>query len=167
MGHDGPSAAEIEEALQRLSLSGRARHHRVRDAGQARDFLRDGSAGVHEGVELSLDLAAGEENRADLDQSIPVGIKTGGLGVEGDELRVQRLFTASVDGQLLVHVVDEIALDAVDNLDAVLFPRVPRVGESLRAAVVRDGDGPVTPVLRPLDRFGHVGQCVQRREGGM
>ena len=54
-----------------------------------------------------------------------------------------------MDGDAVVHIVDIVALAAVEDLD--IFGRVHRVRERLRAAVVGNGDGLVPPALGAFD----------------
>ena len=167
VGDDGSAAAEIEEGAERLAVARRAGNVAVVDAGELHDLRRDGHFRVDEGVEGVLDLAAGEEHRADFRDAVAVGIQPGAFDVEGDELRVQREIAGAMDGEAVVHVVDVVALKPVDDLDPRLFRGVPCVRKRLRAAVVRDGDGFVAPLRRALDRLGDGGQRVERGEGGV
>jgi len=49
--------------------------------------------------------------------------KARGLKVEGDELAVQRQACRPVDGDAVVHVIDIIALAAIEDLDVLIRPR--------------------------------------------
>ena len=118
---DRPPAHEVKELPHGLRLVGRAGHIGVRDAGQARDLGRDGHMRVDEGVKLRLDLAAGKEHCADLRHAVRIEVQAGRLDVKGDELRVERQRALPVHGERAVHVVDEVALLAVDDLHAVFF----------------------------------------------
>ena len=69
---DRPPARKVEKLAHGLRLVGRIGHIGIRDAGQARDLGRDGHVWVDERVKLRLDLAAGEEHRADLRHAVRV-----------------------------------------------------------------------------------------------
>ena len=71
-----------------------------------------------------------------------------------------------MDHHPVVNVVDEIALDAVQNFD--LIPRgVPGVRKGLGHAVVRDGDGGMAPADGLLDHGLGVRQSVHVAHPGM
>ena len=122
---------------------------------------------VDKGVELRLDLAAGKEHRTDLSHAIRIEVQAGRLNVKGDELRIKWQRALPVHGERAVHVVDEVALLAVDDLHAVFLRRLPHIRERLRHAVIRHGDGRVTPVGRAGHEVGGVGDGVERRIAGM
>ena len=167
MRDDWPPAHEVKKLPHGLRLIGRAGHIGVRDAGQPRDLGRDGHMRVDKGVKLRLDLAAGKEHRADLSHAIRIEVQAGRLNVKGDELRIKRQRALPVHGERAVHVVDEVALLAVDDLHAVFLRRLPHIRERLRHAVIRHGDGRVAPVGRAGHEVGGVGDGVKRRIAGM
>ena len=164
---DRPSARKVEKLAHGLRLVRRAGHIGIRNAGQARDLGRDGHMRVDERVKFRLDLAAGEEHRADLRHAVRVQVQAGRLDIEGDKLRVERQVALPVHGERAVHVVDEVALLAVDDLHAVFLRRLPHIRERLRHAVIRHGDGRVAPVGRAGHEVGGVGDGVERRIAGM
>ena len=164
---DRPSARKVEKLAHGLRLVRRAGHIGIRNAGQARDLGRDGHMRVDERVKFRLDLAAGEEHRADLRHAVRVQVQAGRLDIEGDKLRVERQVALPVHGERAVHVVDEVALLAVDDLHAVFLRRLPHIRERLRHAVIRHGDGRVAPVGRAGHEVGGVGDGVKRRIAGM
>ena len=164
---DRPSARKVEKLAHGLRLVRRAGHIGIRNAGQARDLGRDGHMRVDERVKLRLDLAAGEEHRADLRHAVRVQVQAGRLDIEGDKLRVERQVALPVHGERAVYVVDEIALLAVDDLHAVFLRRLPHIRERLRHAVIRHGNGRVAPVGRAGHEVGGVGDGVERRIAGM
>ena len=164
---DRPSACKVEKLAHGLRLVRRAGHIGIRNAGQARDLGRDGHVRVDERVKLRLNLAAGEEHRADLRHAVRVQVQAGRLDIEGNKLRVERQVALPVHGERAVHVVDEVALLAVDDLHAVFLRRLPHIRERLRHAVIRHGDGRVAPVGRAGHEVGGVGDGVERRIAGM
>ncbi len=87
---DRPSARKVEKLAHGLRLVRRAGHIGIRNAGQARDLGRDGHVRVDERVKLRLDLAAGEEHRANLRHAVCVQVQAGRLDIEGNKLRVER-----------------------------------------------------------------------------
>ena len=167
MRDDRPSARKVEKLAHGLRLVRRAGHIGIRNAGQARDLGRDGHVRVDERVKLRLDLAAGEEHRANLRHAVRVQVQAGRLDIEGNKLRVERQVALPVHGERAVHVVDEVALLAVDDLHAVFLRRLPHIRERLRHAVIRHGDGRVAPVGRAGHEVGGVGDGVERRIAGM
>ena len=164
---DRPSARKVEKLAHGLRLVRRAGHIGIRNAGQARDLGRDGHVRVDERVKLRLDLAVGEEHRANLRHAVRVQVQAGRLDIEGNKLRIERQVALPVHGERAVHVVDEIALLAVDDLHAVFLRRLPHIRERLRHAVIRHGDGRVAPVGRAGHEVGGVGDGVERRIAGM
>ena len=164
---DRPPARKVEKLAHGLRLVGRAGYIGVRDAGQARDLGRDGHMRVDERVKLRLHLAAGKEHRADLRHAVCVQVQAGRLDVEGDELRIQRQIALPVHGERAVHVVDKVALLAVDDLHAVFLRRLPHIRERLRHTVIRHGNGRMPPVSRACHEVGGVGDGVERRIAGM
>ncbi len=167
VGNERAVAGVGHELLHGLLLQRRVLHVAVPDAGQLRDVRRDRLLGIDEGVEGALDLSAGKDDGADLGHALVLGVEAGGLDVEGDELGVERELRLADDGGVAVHVVDEVGLHAVDNLDAVLFPGLPHIREGLRHPVVGDSDGGHAPVGRALDGGGGVGERVEGGEAGV
>ena len=167
VGDDGPVPNEVHEHLHGLLLQGRVLHVAVPDAGELGYVRGNVPLRIYKGVEDLPDLPAGEDHRADLRHPVVQGVEAGRLNVKGHKLRVQGQLALADDGAVAVHVVYKIALQAVDDLDPVLFPRLPHVREGLGHAVVRDGDGGHAPVGGPLDDGRRVRQRVQRRKAGM
>ena len=163
VGDQRAVSGKVQKHPQRLVLARRALYVALADAGQLRDIRGDGHLRVDEGVELLYDLAAGEDHGADLGHAVIGGVEAGGLDIEGDKLAVERHAAFADDGAVAVHVVGEVALHAVDDLDAVFLSRFPHVREGLRDAVVCHGDGRHAPVCRALDDLLRIGERV---EGG-
>ena len=95
-----------------------------------------------------------------------MGVETCGLHVQHHVGRaVQR--AASVALHDSGGVLDEVALAAGDQLDAILLGRAEGLREGLHHAVVGDGDGLVAPLRRLLDEV--AGRCagVHGGEGGV
>ncbi len=159
VGRQGPPVDELQEVRQGLLGRGRVLEHLVGDARKADDLRRQPPPGVHEGLEALGNLSVPEDHRADLRDGLPVHPEARGLDVEADDLPVQGDVLGPVDGDPVVHVVDEIALHPVEDLDLVPGG-VPGVGEGLGHAVVRDGDGGVAPADGLLDDLLGVRQGV-------
>ncbi len=163
--------AEDQKFRQHLRNGRCIRHHGVRDAGKVDDLLRDGAAGVHERLERIDDLPVAQDNGADLRDLVVLSRKARGLKVEGDELAVQRQACRTVDGDAVVHVIDIIALAAIEDLDVLIRPRhlvlrgIQGSRERRGNAVVRDGNGAVAPAgsrgdgLARLCQGVHHGHC--------
>ena len=164
---DRPVARKVEEHAHGRALVRRAGNVRIRDAGQACDLRRDGHVRIDERVEHGFDLPAGEDDGADFRHAVRVQMQAGRLNIERNELRVERQLALPVDGQMPVHVVDEVALLTVDDLHAVFLCGLPHVREGLRDAMVRDRDGRVPPVGGTLHECGGVGQRIERRVARM
>ena len=164
---DRPVARKVEEHAHGFPLVRCAGDVRVRDAGQSRDLRGDGHMRIDERVEHVLDLPAGEDDGADLRHAVRVQMQAGRLNIECDELRVERQRALPVDGQMPVHVVNEVALLTVDDLHTVFLCGLPHVRERLRDAVVRDRDGRVPPVGGALHERGGIGQRIERRVARM
>ena len=167
VGDDGPVADEVHEHLHGFLLLGGPGHIAVPDAGELGDVRGNVPLRVHKGVEHLFDLPAGEDHRADLGHAVGLGIEAGGLNVKGHKLRVQGQLALAHDGAVAVHVVDEVALQPVDDLHAVLLPRLPHIREGLGHPMVSDGDGGHAPIGRPLDDGGRVGEGVQGGKTGV
>ena len=167
MRNYGAIADKFEEAFHCLGLARRALNVAVCYAGKLRDLGRDVHAGVNEGVERFFNLASCINNRAYLGHAVEACVEAGGLNIEGHHFVVHISVAAAVNGKTSVHVVDKIALAAVDDLNAVLFAGLPHIGECLQNAVVCDGYGRVSPICRALNYSGWVGQSIERGETGM
>ena len=72
-----------------------------------------------------------------------------------------------MDRKAAVKVVDEIALAAVDYLNAVLLTGLPHIGKGLEHTVVCHGDGRMPPVRRALYYRGGVCQRIERGKAGV
>ena len=163
----GAGAGIVQEALQGLLLAGGAGYVRVGNARELGDVGRDRNAGVHEGIKGREDLAAAEDHGADLGHAVELGVEAGGLDVEGDELGVQGQVGLADDRGVAVHVVVVIGLEAVDDLDPGVLPRLPHVREGLGHAVVRYRDGGHAPGGGAFHHGLRVRQGVHGREAGM
>ena len=158
---------EFEKFLHGFALGRGVEDVAVRDAGELRDVGWDVPLRVHEGLEARQDLAALHDDRADLSHAVVIRGKAGRLGVEGAEFLIEGAVRLAVENELVVDVVEVVALDAVDDLDAGLLARVPHLRERLRDAVIGDRDGPVAPLRRALDRVRRVREGVERRIAGV
>ena len=167
VGNDGPVPGKVDEHAHGLILQRRAGHVAVLDAGQLRNVGGNVHLGVHKGVEHLFDFAAGEDDRADLGHAVVHGVQAGGLNIKGHKFRVQGQLALAHDGAVAVHVVYIVTFQTVNDLDAVLFSRLPHVREGLGHAVVGDGDGGHAPVGRPFYNSRRVRQRVQGGETGV
>ena len=150
---------KAQEVRQRLLELRRVSKHGVGDTGQADDLRRQTAVGVHKGLEPLRDLTVFQHHRTDLRDGLPVHFQSGGLDVKADEFVIQAAVLGAVDYHPVVNIVDKIALHAVK--DFYFIPRgMPGVWEGLGHAVVRDGDGGMTPADGLLDDLLGVRQCV-------
>ena len=167
VGRQGPARRKVEKGLDGLGLGGGPGEHLVGDAGELRDLPGQGTAGIGKGGEFLHHRAIPQHHRADLGDDVPGLVQSGGLDVKADNILCKVLFLVAMDRHAVVHVVDVIGLDPVEDLD--LLGRVPGVGERVGHAVVGNGDGPVAPPLRPLDHVlvhadGRVHLAAHRRQ---
>ena len=161
---DGTVTDEVDEHLHGFFFLGRARNVAVADAGELGDVRRDVALRVDEGVEHLLYLRAGEDDGTDLGHAVVHRVEAGRLYIEGDKLRIERELALADDGAVAVHVVYEIALLAVDDLDAVLLAGLPHIREGLSDAVIGDGDGGHAPIGRARDDRIRIGERVKGRK---
>ena len=159
MGHHDGSLAEFQKFRQHRIDHRRIQHHAVVNSRQLFDLERDGLVGVHEGAEFLSDLPVLHADGADLDDMVFHRGESRGLDVEHHEISSQAL-VLGIFHQLL-HIVHQIALHAVDDLERIpLVQRVVSVGEGLDAAVVGDRDGRHPPGLGPLYDVFYLGHAV-------
>ena len=165
----GVRRAELLPELERLGLIGGVLDHRVGDAGQLGDLLRDVAAGVDKGIEHIDNLPAPHLHRTDLGDAVAARRQAGGLQVKYDKLPVKALAFLALDRS--DHVVDKVGLQAIDHAEVLpALACVHRVREALHHAVVGDGHGAVAPAVGQLCQVrravhavhgGHVGVQVQ------
>ena len=159
----GSVAHEVEEGAHGLRLARRTGDVAVAYAGELRDVGRYGHLRVDKGAELVAYLAALEEHCAYFSEAVRHCGEARGLHVEGHKLAVKQVLTIAAHGGALLHIVDVVALDAVEYLDAVLLPRLAHLGEGLGRAMVCDGYGLVAPGGGALHGLCRVGQRVECR----
>ena len=169
-----PSRHKTEKLRQCFGDIRRADKHLVGDASELDDLRRELAARRNEGLKGIEHLAAAHHCGADFNDDIVLGRKARRLKVKCDVFRVKRRVDGAVDGDAVVHIVDIISLAAVQNLDVLIRARdlglaggLQRIRERLRAAVIRDGDGAVSPRRRLLHGSGRIGQRVHGRHCGV
>ena len=108
VGRQGPPVYKFQEIRQSLGGLGCVLEHLVGDAREADDLRRQPPSRVHEGLEPLGDLAVPQHHRADLRNGLPVHPEACSLDVEADDFPVQGNVLGAVDGDAVVHVVDEI-----------------------------------------------------------
>ena len=165
-----PVARELHELLDGFVRAGRVGHHGIVYAGKLHDFGRDGFAGVHEGVEGLRYLAVLHQHRADLGESLRLGVKAGGLGVVNHKAAGERAGGFTVDHRH--HVIHKICLTAIDELEIrVVF--ADGLGgkhcfrEALTHAMVGDGDGPVPHAVGGAHDLAGVAETVHAGKLGV
>ena len=151
VGRQRPVPGEGQKSLQRLLLGGSPLQHLIRDAGEVDDLRAQDAARGHKGVEAVGDLPVFQHHSTDLDDDLILLVQAGGLDVKADDLIRKKGVCLPVDHHPVIHVVDVIGLHAKEHLD--LLGRVLGVWKGVGHAVVCDGDGPVSPGLRPLDHI--------------
>ena len=156
---------EGEEIPQRFLQLGGIRQHGIGDAGEADDLGGQAAIGVDEGLETLGDFTVFQHHGADLGDGLPIHLQAGGLDIEADDLIGKILILPAMDHDAVVHIVDEVALHAVEDLNSLVV--VPRIGEGLRHAVVGDGDGGVAPALGEIDDALGIGEGVHVGHAGV
>ena len=157
MRNYGALTRKFQEGAHCLGLAWCALDIIVGDAGELRYLGGNVHFRVDEGVEALLYLAACENDCAYLGHSVRAGVQAGGFDIKGDHLGVNGQIAFTVHGERAVNIVDEVALNAVNYFHAVLFARLPHVGECLTDTVVGDGDSRMPPVGGALDYLGRLG----------
>ena len=155
----GASVHEFQEFRQGVLQLGSILQHLVGDAGKADDLRRQAAVGVYKGLEPLGNLAVFQHHRADFRNGLPIHLQAGGFNIEADELIVQSAVSPAMDGDAVIHVVDEVSLHAVEDLDLVPGG-MPGVREGLGHAVIRDGNGGMAPADSLLDDLLRVRQGV-------
>ena len=96
----------------------------------------------------------------DFDDLIILRGQAGGFQIECHISIVKGHIPAAVNYDPVIHIVDIISFAAIQDLDARLGCRFHSIREGLRHAVIRNGDGPVSPGSRLLDRIGSHRQGI-------
>ena len=161
VGDQGPVPGIVQESLHGFLLAGSVGHVLIPDARELGDVRGDRLAGIHEGIKRREDLAPPEDDRADLGHAVQLGIQAGRFDVEGDKLGIEREVGLANHRGVAVHVIEIIGLEAVDDLDPGVLPRLPHVREGLGHAVVRHRDGGHPPGRGAFHHGLRVGQGVQ------
>ena len=155
MRHQRKLAAKVHEAAQSVLLLRRSGKVTVTYAGKLNYLAREGAVGVNKGLKMLLRLAARKAHRAYFRDAVVFGVKPRSLDIEGDKILGKRaVFYIAVNGELVVNVVDVIALNAEYDLKLRLvllaggihlFRCVPHFGKRLSYAVVCYGKGGMPP----------------------
>ncbi len=167
VGHQRPVPRKSEKGLHCLPLPGGVKNIPVRNARKLYYLFGQGHAGVDESLKPVCYLPAPENHRAYLRYAVPVGVKACCLNIESHEFIRQAPVTLSVDGQLIIHIVDKIALQAENDLDAVFLGGVPCFREGMGYSVVCNCHSRMPPLGRPLYDLLGVTESVQRRITGV
>ena len=156
--HDG-SLAELQKPGQNLLNRGLSHDHLVIDAGQLLDFKRNRRLRIHKNAEFIRDLAFFHTDGSDLDNPVILRTEACGLNIK-DHVRVIQALSSGVLHDIL-HIVYQIALQAVDHLKRIsLIQTVAGIRIRLHHAVIRHGNGLMSPGLCPFDDILHVGDAV-------
>ena len=132
------------------------------------------AARIDKGLELVDNLAVFIDSCTDFRDDFRFVGQARGLQIEGHKLPIQSRVAGSMDHHPVVHVVDIIALDAVEDFNVLVGTghlgfarRFHGFGEGLETAVVRNGDGLMAPFGRLFDGGGGGGQAVHGGHGRM
>ena len=159
VGRQGAAVHELQKFRQGLLQLRGVLQHIIGDSRKADDLRRQPPVGVDEGLEPIRNLTVFQHHGADLRNGLPVHLEARGLDVEAHELPVQGAVLRAVDHHPVIDVVDKVALHAIEDLDLVPSG-VPSVREGLGHAVVRDGDGGMSPPDGLLDHLFRVRQGI-------
>ena len=154
-----PAVYEFQKLLQCLGRLGRVFEHLVGNTRETDNLRRQPLPRVHKGLEPLGNFPVPQHHRADFRDGFPVHLQPGGLDVEADDIPLQGNILRAMNGDAVVHVVDEIALHAVEDLDLVPGG-VPGIREGLGHAVVRDGNGGMAPADGLLDHLFRVREGI-------
>ena len=183
--HQHAAFAKFQEPGQHLLDQRRVCHHVVPDAGEFLYLKGNRHLRVHEGGEPIHHLAAADLHRADFYDSVVHRGKSRSLDVEHHEILLQ--CAVLVPGDDFLQIVHQIGLHPIDDLEEGLLvrrllslllapallrlpeilPHMIGVREPLHHAVVRDGDGPMAPLVGALYDVLGLGYAVEIAHLGM
>ena len=162
MRDDHSVPAEGEEFREKFLDRPLSDHHGVVDGGELRDPKGDRNFGIHEDIHPIADLSLSELHRADLYDFIRLRMEARGLNIEDDGLRKELL--PSVPLHYGLKIVDQIALQAVNQLKIPFLPELFQMGGRIRKglhdAVIRDRHRIHAKGKRRIDVIIHIGYAV-------
>ena len=181
MGNKHTIPYKIQEFRQNFLNFRCTNQHTVCNAGKIHDLLIQLTTRVNKGLETVDFLAVLHDDGTDFDDGIVPGGKSGGFQIKGNKFVVEGNILAAVNHDPVIHIVDVVAFAAVEDLDGIIrschlgrtlpiLHGMKRIGKGLAAAVIGDGNGPMSPCSCLLDsgrsdRQGihgaHIGMQVQ------
>ena len=117
MSGKGPVPGESQKGPQGLLLSGRTAQHLVGNPGQVDNLQREHAPWGSEGVEGFGNRSVFQHDRSNFNDYLMFVVQTGSLNIETDNLIFKRCVYRTVDGDPVVHIVDEIGLHPVQDLN--------------------------------------------------
>ena len=142
----------------------RVSHHRVGDVRQLGNLLRNRLHRIDEPAVFLHHLSVADAHRADLHNAAFARVEPRGFKVHHDDIIRQRPVVAVLDHDGHIR---QIALHARNELDLVLFRRAEGLRERLHHAMIRDGDGRVSPLRRALNQVAGRGNRVHLAHVGV
>ena len=174
VGHQDTIPDKFQEFGKDLLDLRSPNQHFVGDTRKLHNSAVQGPLRIHKGLEPVDFLTVFQNDRADLDDPVGAGAEAGGFQVEGHKLLIEGHVLLAVDHDPVIHVVDVIALAAIEDLDIFIGSGHLCFGggfhgirEGLGDSVVSDGNGPVSPGCCLLHGVGSDGQRVHIGHGGM
>ena len=171
-----PISHEIQELGQNFLDLGRALEHGIGNAGKIHDLLVQRTLRIHEGLESVHFLSVFQDHGTDLNDSVSSRGQACGFQVKGHKFLIKGHIAAAMDNDSVIHIVDVVAFTAVEDFDQFIrtrdlgllpFHAMQRIGEGLAAAMVGDGNGPMTPGSCLLNSGEGGCQRIHVGHGGM
>ena len=159
-----PVSRKAQKGFQGFFFAGCRSNVGIGDAGQVRDFLRDRHSRVDKGLKAVQNLSVRNDHRADFGHAVRAFVEAGRFNIDGREFRLRRQIGAAVE-DLVLRL--KVCFHPVDDLDAVFFPVLPHVRESLGHSVVGHRNGRHPPVGSPFEECLRLGQRVKRGKTGV
>ena len=149
MGRQRSAAAKFQKCRNCLFQLRCICQHGVGNARQLNDLLRQFSLGIDKGLEALLHLAILIDSGADLSNGVMLKAQARGLQIEYHILLMEVKVLGALYGNLIVNVVDKIALTAIEDLD-VSPGGLHGIRVSLCHAMVCNANGPMAPFFCQL-----------------
>ena len=178
VGDQDPVPHEFQKFRQYFFDGRGAPEHGIRNTGKLHNPAFQRTLRVNKGLEAIQLFPVFHKDSADFNNTVILGRQAGGLQIKGNILPVKGHILITVDNDAVIHIIDIIALTAVEDLDHLVcarhlrsaapgFNRVQRIREGLDHAVVGDGDGTVTPGCRLLDGGFRIRQGIHIAHNSM
>ena len=128
VGHQHTTAHELHEFRQNFGNIGGTLDHIVGDAGEIGNFLGQALVGIHKGLEPIHLFAILQNHGTDLNDPVRPGRKAGSFQVKGNKFPIKGHILAAVDHDPVIHIVDIVALTAIEDPDDLICVEGTNVG---------------------------------------